>query len=92
MKKDLLNVDGTIASVMNARLCEVDFDHMTLAQMKAAVIEILHDPAIKQKNLAEKYIREVSTKTNVSHLASTIGTYLTGIQLGKSRGYSRKYS
>ena len=35
---------------------------------------------------------EVSTKTNVSHLASTIGTYLTGIKLGKSRGYTRKYS
>ena len=92
MKKDLVTVDGTIASVMNARLSEVDFDHMNLTQMKEAVIEILRDPAIKQKDLAEKYIREVSTKTNVSHLVSTIGTYLTGIRLGKSRGYSRKYS
>ena len=92
MKKDLITVDGTIASVMNARLCEVDFDHMNLTQMKEAVIEILRDPAIKQKDLAEKYIREVSTKTNVSHLASTIGTYLTGIRLGKSRGYTRKHS
>lgn len=92
MKKDLINVDGTVASVMSARLAEVDFDHMSLAQMKEAVIDILRDPAIKQKDLAEKYIREVSTKTNVGHLASTIGTYLTGIKLGKSRGYTRKYS
>ena len=92
MKKELINVDGTVASVMSARLAEVDFDHMSLAQMKEAVIDILRDPAIKQKDLAEKYIREVSTKTNVSHLASTIGTYLTCIKLGKSRGYTRKYS
>ena len=92
MKKDLLTIDGTVASVMSARLQEVDFDNMNLAQMKAAVIDILHDPAIKQKELAEKYCREVETKTNVSHLASTISTYLTGIRLGKSRGYTRKYS
>jgi hypothetical protein len=92
MKRELINVDGTVASVMNARLAEVDFDNMSLDQMKEAVIDILHDPAIKQKDLAEKYIREVSTKTNVGHLTSTIGTYLTGIKLGKSRGYTRKYS
>ena len=92
MKKDLITIDGTIASVMSARLETVDLDNMSLAQMKEAIIDILHDPAIKQKDLAEKYIREVSTKTNVSHLISTIGTYLTGIKLGKSRGYTRKYS
>ena len=92
MKKDLVSIDGTIASVMSARLQEIDFDNMSLSQMKESVIDILRDPAIKQKDLAERYIREVSTKTNVSHLISTIGTYLTGIKLGKSRGYSRKYS
>lgn len=92
MKKDLVTIDGTIASVMSARLETIDLNKMSLAQMKEAIIEILRDPAIKQKDLAEKYIREVSTKTNVSHLVSTIGTYLTGIKLGKSRGYSKKYS
>ena len=92
MKKDLINVDGTIASVMNARLHEFDFNNMNLEEMKKAVIEILHDPAIKQKDLAAKYEREVSTKTNVSHLISTIGTYLTGIKLGKSSKYSKRVS
>lgn len=92
MKKDLITIDGTIASVMSARLETIDINNMSLAQMKEAIIDILRDPAIKQKDIAEKYIREVSTKTNVSHLISTIGTYLTGIKLGKSRGYTRKYS
>ena len=92
MRKDLVTIDGTIASVMQMRLDEIDFDHASLEQMKQGVINILRDPSIKQKDLAEKYIREVSTKTNVSHLISTIGTYLTGIKLGKARGYSRKYS
>ena len=92
MKQELINVDGTVASVMHARLAKVDINQMSLAQMKETIIDILRDPAIKQKDLAEKYIREVSTKTNVGHLASTIGTYLTGIKLGKSRGYTRKYS
>ena len=92
MKHDLLTIDGTIASVMSARLKNVDLNSMSLAQMKEVVIDILRDPAIKQKDIAEKYIRQASTKTNVSHLVSTIGTYLTGIKLGKSRGYSRKYS
>ena len=92
MKQELINVDGTVASVMHARLAKVDINQMSLAQMKETIIDILRDPAIKQKDLAEKYIREVSIKTNVGHLASTIGTYLTGIKLGKSRGYTRKYS
>ena len=85
MKKDLINVDGTVASVMNARLAEININTMSLPELKEAIIDILKDPAIKQKDLAEKYIREVSTKTNMSHLISTIGTYLTGIKLGKSR-------
>lgn len=92
MRRDLVTIDGTIASVMQLRLCEIDFDHATLEQMKQGVIEILQDPSIKQRALADKYIREVSSKTNVSHLVSTIGTYLTGIKLGKSIGYSRKFS
>ena len=91
MKKDLTTVDGTIASVMNARLSGVNLSTMSLTEMKNLVINILQDPAIKQKDIAAKYIREVSTKTNVSHLISTIGTYLTGIKLGKSRGYRRSY-
>ena len=85
MKKDLINVDGPVASVMNARLAEININTMSLPELKEAIIDILKDPAIKQKDLAEKYIREVSTKTNMSHLISTIGTYLTGIKLGKSR-------
>ena len=90
--KDLLSIDGTIANVMNERINEVDFNHMTLSEMKEAILNILADPRIKQKDLAKKYMYEVSTKTNVSHLVSTVGTYLTGIQLGKTRNYSRKYS
>ena len=92
MKKDLTNIDGTVASVMNERLKEYDINNMSLNELKSTVIEILKDPAIKQKELAAKYIYEVSTKTNVSHLISTIATYLTGIRLGKSTRYSRKHS
>lgn len=90
MKKELITCDGTVANVLGARMNEINFDG-GIAQIKHDVIEILHDPAIKQKDLAKRYIREVSTKTNLSHLLSTITTYLTGDKLGKSRGYTRKY-
>ena len=91
MKKDLLTIDGTVASVLNSRLNEIDFN-APIGNIKADIIKILQDPSIKQKDLAERYIREISTKTNMSHLLSTITTYLTGDKLGKSRGYTRKYS
>ena len=91
MKKDLLTIDGTVANVLNARMHEVNFN-APIGNVKADIIKILQDPAIKQKDLAERYIREISTKTNMSHLLSTITTYLTGDKLGKARGYTRKYS
>lgn len=90
MKKELLTIDGTVASVLNAHMEEIDWN-APIGLVKADIIKILQDPAIKQKDLAERYIREVSTKTNMSHLLSTVTTYLTGMKLGKSRGYTRKY-
>ena len=90
MKKELLTIDGTVASVLNAHMDEIDWN-ASIGIVKADIIKILQDPAIKQKDLAERYIREVSTKTNMSHILSTVTTYLTGTKLGKSRGYTRKY-
>ena len=91
MKKELINIDGTVASVMNARIAEVDFN-APIGIVKADVIKILQDPAIKQKDLAQRYISEISTKSNLSHLLSTIGTYLTGIKTGTAKKNSRRIS
>lgn len=81
MKKNLISIDGTVASVLNARLDEVDFT-APLGCIKADIIKILQDPAIKQKDLAARYIQETSTKKSLSHLLSTVGTYLTGVRTG----------
>lgn len=87
MKQPLVSIPGTVANVMLKELNKVDFNNMSLAEMKETVINILKNPAIKQVDLAQKYITEVNNMTNRSHLVSTVTTYITGIKLGKSKQF-----
>lgn len=90
MKKELYLTEGTVAYVMNKRMSEIEKAGSSLASVKAAIINILQDPSIKQTDLAKKYMFEINRMTNLSHVFSTLTTYLTGQQMGKTS--SRRYA
>ena len=56
MKKDLTQIEGTVAYVLNQNMNKINFG--TLPQAKASLVEVLKSPSIKQRDLADKYIVE----------------------------------
>lgn len=87
MKKDLMNIEGTVANIMQKRLDEINF-YGSLESAKASAINILKSEEIKQKDLAAKYIVEIGRMRNMSHFMSTIGTYLTGEKVYTGKKYA----
>lgn len=77
MKKDLVNIEGTVAYVLNKNMHRINFNG-TLNQAKASLVQILQSPEIKQQDLAKKYMIEIQRMKSMSHFLSTITTYLTG--------------
>ena len=76
MKKDLTQIEGTVAYVLNQNMNKINFG--TLPQAKASLIEVLKSPSIKQRDLADKYIVEINRMKSMNHFMSTFTTYITG--------------
>lgn len=76
MKKDLTQIEGTVAYVLNQNMDKINFG--TLPQAKASLVEVLKSPSIKQRDLADKYIVEINRMKSMNHFMSTFTTYLTG--------------
>ena len=76
MKKDLTQIEGTVAYVLNQNMDKINFG--TLSQAKASLVEVLKSPSIKQRDLADKYIVEINRMKSMNHFMSTFTTYLTG--------------
>ena len=76
MKKDLTQIEGTVAYVLNQNMDKINFG--TLPQAKASLVEVLKSPSIKQRDLADKYIFEINRMKSMNHFMSTFTTYLTG--------------
>ena len=58
MKKDLVNIEGTVAYVLNKNMNSINFSG-TLSQAKASLVQILQSSEIKQQDLAKKYMIEI---------------------------------
>ena len=76
MKKDLTQIEGTVAYVLNQNMDKINFG--TLPQAKASLVEVLKSPSIKQRDLADKYIVEINRMKSMNHFMSTFTTYITG--------------
>ena len=80
MKKNLCEIPGTVAFVLNKRINEIDFDH-GMQRAKTSICQVLKDESIIDKPLAATYEREIATAKNMSHVISIFTTYLTGVKV-----------
>lgn len=78
MKKAINECKGTIAYTLSRRMDEIDFSSLNAA--KASLITILRSPEITKRADAEKFIRDLDNMHNINQLASTVGTYATGLK------------
>ena len=78
MKKAINECKGTIAYTLSRRMDEIDFSSLSAA--KASLITILRSPEITKRADAEKFIRDLDNMRNINQLASTVGTYATGLK------------
>ena len=84
MKKNLYEIPGTVAFVLNKRMNEADFSH-GLQSAKNSICNLLKDESITDKPLAERYQREINAARNLSHVMSIFSTYLTGMKVTSSK-------
>lgn len=80
MKKNLCEIPGTVAFVLNKRITEIDFDH-GMQRAKTSICEVLKDESITDKPLAAIYQREITGARSLSHVISIFTTYLTGVKM-----------
>lgn len=84
MKKNLCEIPGTVAFVLNKRMNEIDFNH-GIQSAKSSICKVLKDDSIADRPLANTYEREIMSAKNLSHVMSIFATYLTGVKVSSSK-------
>ena len=78
-KKDLTQIEGTIASVLNAHKDEIDACGLDTNAIKACVTRILSSGEVKGDPAAKKAIMIINNCRGLNQLLSTLTGYMTGI-------------